>query len=352
MFKIVDPVKGELYEPLIILPKAEVNYLHSNYISVNGKAVNSSIHFHINEKMQKSYQVMIGENPGLITSGKNEESDKKDFTIPATYTPLVKNVPNNLKVISAVKSEGIVYNQYRRVISYDHIPVITYFAKAESDIVNVDLKKSGNNIGYIIGAGDKVPEELEQMGYKVSYLNESSLTDENLKNYDAIIVGIRAYNIYDYLTDKNETLNRYVQNGGNLIVQYLKSNFIGDKKIAAGPYPFSINAGSRVTEENAKVHILLPEHPVLNYPNKITEKDFEGWVQERSTYQADKSDTDFEKPLGMSDTGEQESDGSLLIAKYGKGNFVYLSLVLFRELPAGNPGAFRIMANCIALPKN
>ena len=147
-------------------------------------------------------------------------------------------------------------------------------------------------------------------------------------------------------------MNRYVQNGGNLIVQYLKSNLVGQKKIIAGPYPFTIDGSNRVTEEAAAVSFLLPQHTILNYPNKITDKDFEGWVQERSTYQAIKTDEHFEMPLGMNDKADKQSNGSLAIAKYGKGNFVYASLVFFRQLPAGVPGAYRLMANLIALPKN
>ena len=178
------------------------------------------------------------------------------------------------------------------------------------------------------------------------------MNEENLKQFDAIIVGIRAYNLYEYLSNKNEVLNQYVANGGNLIVQYMKSNQVGLKRIKAGPYPFSINAGLRVTEEDAKVNFLLPEHPAFNYPNKITEKDFDGWVQERSTYQAEQVDAHYDALIGMKDKNEKESNGSLIIAKYGKGNFVYLSLVMFRQLPAGVPGAYRLMANLIALPKN
>ncbi|MDE3144447.1 MAG: PIG-L family deacetylase, partial [Bacteroidota bacterium] len=140
---------------------------------------------------------------------------------------------------------------------------------------------------------------------------------------------------------------------GNLIVQYLKSNLVGLKNVKVGPYKFMVNSGSRITEEDAKVNFVLPQHPVLNYPNKITDADFKNWVQERSTYQAEQSDPHFETPLSMKDSGDKdETKGSLVIAKYGKGNFAYVSLVLFRQLPAGNAGAYKIMANLIALPKN
>jgi hypothetical protein len=142
---------------------------------------------------------------------------------------------------------------------------------------------------------------------------------------------------------------RYVEQGGNMIVQYLKSNTVGQKKVKAGPYPFIVDPSTRVTEEDAAVNFLLPQHPVLNFPNKITDEDFKDWIQERSTYQMVQIDPRYETPLGMNDKGEKQSNGSLVIAPYGKGNFVYAGLVFFRQLPAGVPGAYRLMANLIAL---
>jgi hypothetical protein len=190
------------------------------------------------------------------------------------------------------------------------------------------------------------------MGFEVVYLQEKDITLQNLHQYDAVVTGIRAFNIHDWLTSKNDILNAYVQGGGNLIVQYLKSNTVGSQKIKVGPYDFTVNAQSRVTEENAAVNFLLPKHSVLNYPNKISSKDFKNWVQERSTYQAINFDKNYEAILSMNDEGEQPANGSLIIAKYGKGNFVYSSLVLFRQLPQGIAGAFKLLANMIALPKN
>jgi hypothetical protein len=147
-------------------------------------------------------------------------------------------------------------------------------------------------------------------------------------------------------------LMRYINNGGNLIVQYNRSNQIGSGQIKVGPYPFGVN-NTRITDETADVHILLPNHPVLNYPNKITTADFAGWIQERSIYHAANPDAHYEAPIAMHDPNEkQETSGSLIIAKYGKGNFVYTGIVFFRELPAGVGGAYRLMANLIALPKN
>ena len=245
-----------------------------------------------------------------------------------------------------------LFNGSSKTIAYDHIPNITYFTPAKTNLLNLNIKIVGKKVGFIIGAGDKMPQALEQLGYEVKILTEAEITFDNLKQFDAIITGIRASNIFEFLTAKNDVLNKYVENGGNLISQYIKSNTVGLKNLKLGPYPFSITTGSRITEENAKVNFRLSDHTVLNFPNKITEADFEGWTQERSTYQVVQSDTHYEMPLAMNDTGEKESNGSLAITKYGKGNFAYLSLVLFRQLPAGVPGAYRILANLIALPKN
>jgi LmbE family N-acetylglucosaminyl deacetylase len=292
-FKTIDPVRGEVYQPVAVLPAHEENFDKENYLVVD----------------------------------KNNAGDK----------------------IETQQKNGV----NTHTIKYDHIPTLTYFKPAKANIVSLNLKIKGKRIGYIAGAGDKLPEALEAMGYDVKYLTEKDVTETNLKKFDAIITGIRAYNMYAWLSNKNDVLNNYVNNGGNLIVQYLKSNTVGLSKVKVGPYPFVVNAGSRVTEENAAVKFALPKHPVLNYPNKITNKDFEGWTQERSTYQAEQFDTTrFTTPLAMNDTDEKESNGSLAIAKYGKGNFAYVSLVLFRQLPAGVPGAYRLLANLIALPKN
>lgn len=267
------------------------------------------------------------------------------------FTPQSKD-ENTSEEIKLTTADG-KYNSYTKVIAYNHIPTITYFPEAKANLIKLDIKIIGKKIGYIEGAGDKVPDALRALGYDVTVLSEKDITDENLKQYDAVITGIRAYNIYQFLSDKNDVLMRYVHNGGNMIVQYMKSNETEKgMHITVGPYPFSISSGARVTEEDAKVNFLLPDCAALNYPNKITEKDFDGWVQERSTYEAVTLDSHYETPLGMSDTGEPQRKGSLAIAKYGKGNFVYASLVFFRQLPAGVPGAYRLIANLIALPKN
>jgi LmbE family N-acetylglucosaminyl deacetylase len=234
-----------------------------------------------------------------------------------------------------------------RHIHYDHIPDIYYFLNDTAKITLKDVKTAGSKIGYIEGAGDKVPAALALMGYQVTVLKEKDITAAYLSQFDAVMTGVRAYNVHSYLFDKNNVFNEYVKNGGNMIVQYNVNGF-SDPHGTIGPYPFTISR-SRITDEHSPVRFLLPQHPVLNYPNRITQADFLGWKQERGIYSAEQLDPAFKAPLGMSDPGEEEQHGSLIIADYGKGKFVYTGIVFFRELPAGINGAYRLLANIIAL---
>lgn len=365
LYKYVDPVRGEVYQPTTVVTPLIVSLnpdlVLTNVFPRNAATINPMIQVHYKSNftlLNASVNIVIEQagdkvyNKDTILSFETGKSYSLDIPVKKIFNP---KFDNNFSVSIGLKENGKTkfYSHYLRKISYDHIPNINYFYKDNVRVITDSIKVKGTKIGYIIGAGDKVPEAITAMGYEVKYLFEKDINIENLKQFDAVITGIRAYNIYEWLSSKNDALNTYVKNGGNLIVQYLKSNTVGLNKVKVGPYPFVVNAGSRVTEENAAVKFTLPNHSVLNYPNKITSQDFEGWTQERSTYQAEQLDTThFQTPLTMNDTGEKESNGSLAIAKYGKGNFAYVSLVLFRQLPAGVPGAYKILANLIALPKN
>jgi hypothetical protein len=210
----------------------------------------------------------------------------------------------------------------------------------------VNLQIRGTRIGYIDGAGDKVPDALSAMGYTLIRLNENTVTPESLQSLDAVITGVRAYDVHEWMAGKYRILMDYIKNGGNLIVQYNR-NPVKDSA-GMGPYPFGISS-NRVTEEDASVHFLQPENAVLHFPNEITEKDFNGWVQERGIYFATRIDPRYQAILSMHDTGEPEQNGSLIVGQYGRGSFTYTGLVFFRELPAGIPGAYRLLANIIAL---
>lgn len=347
-YKFTDPVKGELYQPLYIKPAVEVSFKSDAYL-VNGKLPQLQLNIVSNSTTalnDAQLKLTAGKVEQLISLGSLKAGEQRSITV-----NLDKQFAAEPSLMATVVWANQLYNQKGRTIAYDHIPLIYYTQTAQTRLSKVEMVTKGKRIGYIPGAGDKLPQALEQMGYEVKILHEDDFTPAVLNGLDAIITGVRAYNIHEYLSAKYEALMAYIQQGGNLIVQYNTNNQIGPVKAKIGPYPFTITR-TRVTEEDASVNFLLPEHPVLNTPNKISAKDFEGWIQERSIYHAEGIDPAFAAPLGMHDQGEKENNGSLIIAPYGKGNFVYTGIVFFRELPAGVSGAYRLMANLIALPKN
>ena len=182
-------------------------------------------------------------------------------------------------------------------------------------------------------------------------LTDEQLATGNLSRYDAIVAGVRAFNVNDRLPRYHDHLMEYVKNGGNFIVQYNTNTRLGPMTTDPGPYPFKIG-NLRVTDEQAAVTFNNPESTVLNFPNRITQKDFSNWIQERGIYFATDVDAKYEKVFSMNDRNEKPLDGSLIIGKYGKGNFAYTGLVFFRQLPAGNPGAYRLFVNLLSLPPN
>ncbi len=337
-YKSNDPVKGEEYQPLFIIPKIELKS-------------NPELVLAINNQKQKIEQATIINGTSL-----------KKFTVNSSMPPNVKEIisgddseysiadpaKSNTEMITWSSPEnGQVYDSYKKLIQYDHIPNIVYFPKAESKLVAIDMKVAGKKAGFIPGAGDKVPDALQKMGYAVTMLGQKDLTAANLKGFDVIVTGVRAYNIFEWLNDSYEVLMNYVKEGGVLLVQYNTNNNIGPVKAKIGPYPFTISR-NRVTDETAAVKFLQPKNTLMTFPNKISEKDFDNWVQERSTYQAVDFEKNYQSLFSMRDAGESDQEGSLIYTDYGKGRFIYSSLVFFRELPAGVPGAYRLFANLIA----
>ena len=215
-------------------------------------------------------------------------------------------------------------------------------------VSKVDIKSKVKKVAYLKGAGDKIVESLENIGIKVTEFDVENLRLETILPFPTLIVGIRAFNINNDLKFKNKILWDYVKKGGTLIVQYNTSREL-DSSIVA-PYPINLSR-DRVTDENADVKFLIKDHPILNHPNKISSKDFEGWVQERGLYFPRAWDKKYQAVLSMSDKGEEEKKGSLLVADYGKGKFIYTGLSFFRELPEGVPGAYRLFLNLISYGK-
>jgi LmbE family N-acetylglucosaminyl deacetylase len=358
MYKYTDPVKGELYEPIQFVSPAFVNASPNLLVfSNNSKDEKKQIAFTIqsnttiNEKVKlyalqnKERKLIADTLLNLPKTGKTvitKTFNGKDFT-----DNVINSIGGELDVKSFYQSQS---NALKK-ISYDHIPDIFYNYQDKVKVIKLDLKTAGTKVGYIAGAGDKVPQALEQMGYTVTMLTEKDITNAYIKQFDAIITGVRAHNIHAWLSNVHPILMQYVKDGGVVVAQYNTNNSIGPVKANIAPYPFTISR-NRITDETAEVNFLLPNHPALNYPNKITQKDFDGWIQERSIYNAEKIDTAYQKILSMKDPGETAQDGSLIITDYGKGKFVYTGLVFFRELPAAVSGAYRLFANLIAKKPN
>jgi hypothetical protein len=237
------------------------------------------------------------------------------------------------------------YNRGFYDLNYDHIPKISVFPLSEAQLVKVKIASKGNAIGYLMGSGDDIPPILEQLNFKVTLLDDANLDNSDLSQFDAIITGIRAYNTNNRLAANYEKMMRYVEAGGTLIVQYNTTWGLLSDQI--GPYPFTIGR-ERVTHEEAPVTFIDPAHPLLNYPNKISAGDFQGWVQERGLYFAGTWDDRYQTMLSSSDPGEEGHEGGLLYTRYGKGIFIYTGYAWFRQLPAGVPGAIRLFVNLIS----
>ncbi len=236
------------------------------------------------------------------------------------------------------------------IIAYDHLPDQSVLLPSEAKTVRLNIKKAGEQIGYIAGAGDEVPESLRQIGYSVRTISPGIISTNSLKSFDAVVVGIRAYNVVEELKFKQHFLLDYVKNGGTLIVQYNTAGRWNEPFENIAPYPLTLSQ-DRVTDENSEVEILAKKHPLVNYPNVITASDFDGWVQERGLYFPNEWAKEFTPILSMKDDGESDKEGSLLIAKYGKGHYIYTGLSFFRELPAGVPGAYKLFANMLSVGK-
>jgi len=248
-----------------------------------------------------------------------------------------------------LKTNNSVLEEYVKVIDYDHIPKQYVRSRSEATVQRLNIKTVDKRIAYVEGAGDEVAESLGQIGYQADIFSVEDITTDNLADYDVVIIGIRAYNIHRDLRLRKEILLDFVNAGGTMIVQYNTNRGIRGDHIS--PYPLELSR-DRITDESATVSFTDPDHEVLNTPNKITSLDFKDWVQERGLYFPNEWDDRFEAPLAMSDPNEEVTKGALLIAKHGKGNFIYSGLSWFRELPAGVPGAYRLFANLIAIGSN
>lgn len=350
VFKSNDPIKGEIYQPLYILPPVTVQIPDKVLIFKDNIAKNVTVRVNA-IKSGISGDLHLELPPGWKSEPKNTtvtfSNDETEKNITFRVTP--PEIDAEGEMIPKFTYQNKTYDAEKIDIAYDHIPMQVVLLPAVSKLVKSNIKIEGKKIAYIQGAGDDIPTGLRQIGYEVTELKQSDITPERLKSFDAVVMGIRVYNVLDDFEPQQKILLQYVADGGTLLVQYNTDSRIK----TSGFSPFSIKLSrNRVTEEDAEVRLLNPNHEVLNFPNKINNLDFGGWVQERGLYFPGEWGSEFTPIFGMNDFKEPESKGSLLVSKYGKGYYIYTGLSFFRQIPAGVPGAYKLFANLISIGKN
>lgn len=355
-YKWVDPVKGECHRPFEIVPTISIEPTAPVAVSNNGAPTKvsfvvisekDSVQGRLTLKIDSGWKV----NPTYwdVVTGAKEKPVTFTFELippPPSDRDAMTITGSTSKAFAVFEAAEKTYIHTIKHIMYDHIPPVVYLDTAMVRVATTSFQSKTKKIGYIDGAGDEVAACLRLAGFEVDLLNHKTIVGGGLGAYDAIITGIRAYNTNEEIGLWQDALMRYVENGGTLVVQYNTSNFLGTVKTNVGPYPFKITR-DRVTEEGAKPIFNLANHPMLNQPNKITEADFQNWVQERGLYFAGEVAAEYEKPISWNDQGEKPLDGSIIYARKGKGHFVYTGISFFRQLPAGVPGAYRLLVNML-----
>jgi hypothetical protein len=279
----------------------------------------------------------------------------KSFTVPRgekmsiefQVTIPSRSTVGSYRIAAVANTGGSFAPPTMRTIAYPHIQTHRFYRRALLDIKTIDLKTAPVKIGYIRGSGDRVADAIKELGFTVEEIDQRTLASGDLSRFDTIVVGIRAYQVRSDIVASNQRLLDFAKNGGTLIVQYQLPATYAQQNLT----PFPTQMGPRVVDENAQVTIAEATHPIFNFPNKITSDDFKGWVQERNLYNFVQMDPKYVGLLESHDAGEPENKGGLVVANIGKGKYVYCSYSLFRQLPAGVPGAYRLLANLVSLPK-
>lgn len=349
VYKYNDDVKGEVYQPLDIVPLATSTIAEKVYIYNNDRSKTVTVKVKAGkDKIAGNVKLQLPENWSVSPVEIPFSLDRKGEEVLAVFNVSPSREISEIEIKSIITIDNQVFDKQKIDINYPHIYKQMVLKPAVAKAIRLKIKTKNEKIAYIMGAGDEIPKSLQQMGYEVEIIKPEAISAEKLSPFDVVITGIRAYNVVNALAYKQKTLLDFVKNGKTMIVQYNTLDDLVSKEMA--PFPLKISR-DRVTEEDAEVRFLAPNHPVLNYPNKITVDDFKGWKQEQGLYYPSEWDNAFTPILSANDTGEKPKDGALLIAKYGKGNYIYTGLSFFRELPEGVSGAFRLMANMIAIGK-
>ena len=342
VYKFNDPIDGEVNQLFTIVPEVDLSLSKDLVFLVPGADPSVTVTVNFRNQLLEGTLEFEGLNANQFKVLKVEEFPAQKQR---RYTVTFLQGKNGKQQLGArfKTSSGQVFDQVIHRISYPHIPNLTYFSPAQIQLIQEDWKVSGGKIGYLGGAGDEVSNVLSSLGYQVQFLTEENLEVDQLSEFQAIVVGIRAYNTQGFLASKQQILLDYVKAGGNLILQYNTSSPLVTPNL--GPYPFAIGR-DRVTVEGSPVQADW-EHSLLRTPNRLEAKDFEGWVQERGLYFASKVDERYQSPLTLQDPGEEANKGALITAQFGTGTYVYTGISFFRQLPAGVPGAIKLFINLI-----
>jgi LmbE family N-acetylglucosaminyl deacetylase len=345
----VDPVRGELYRAFEIVPAVTATLDREVIMFPNGKAQPVSVGLaagkaeasgKVRLEVPEGWKVEPAEIPFQLGARGDERTVQFQLTPP-------KGAKERGRLRVVVDSGGRSESWRVRQVNHDHIPPQAVRQPSEAQLVPFTLVTKVRRIGYIPGPGDRVAESLAAVGYEVTLLPEERLASEKLERFEAIVVGVRAFNATPRLALHRDRILKYVEQGGRFIVQYNTNNRVGPLSGLISPYPLEIGR-DRVTDETATMTPLSLVEPLMSAPNRLEPADFQGWVQERGLYFASKWDDKYRPVFSMNDPGEESLRGGLLVARYGKGSFAYTGIAFFRQLPAGVPGAYRLLANLLA----
>ena len=345
--KIIDPVDGEVYHPFAVTPPVDI-HIRESVLMFDAQATKS-----LHVSLVGGARPLSGTLHLILPHGWTASPPRHTIELPPHSGEVVyrTQITATAGASSGVALAEVTLDSTRsqrtvESVTYKHIPRQILMAPARTTLLRSGIRSPGGRAAYIEGAGDALPAAMVQLGYQVEALSDDDLALADLSGYDVIVTGIRAYNTRPALRRNQERLMRYVEQGGTYIVHYV--NVQRGESESIGPYPLSLSR-DRVAEEDAPVTMLLPDHPVFTTPNRITQLDFAGWVQERGLYFADRWDRRYDSLLASCDTGEPMRNGGLLLARYGKGTFLYNAYAFNRQLPAGVEGAYRLFANILAL---
>lgn len=338
---VVPSVSVDLNQGMMIVPYSEKPQIRRIVMTItnhSSKSVTGTVALNINSPTEWKYTA--SSKTFEMQRAGERTSIAFEVTIPARTAAGSYQISGNAMIGESLATSTM------RTVAYPHIQTHRYYRRAVVDTKVIELKTAPVKVGYLAGSGDRVPEAIRQMGFDLEMISENELASGRLARFDVIVVGIRAYQVRPDVVANNKRLLDYARDGGTLIVQYQLPAYAQQNLT-----PFPTQMGPRVADENAAMKVMVPEHPILNFPNKITQADFEGWVQERNLYNFSQLGTDYVGLIESHDTGEAENSGGLVIAKVGKGNYIYCSYSMFRQLPAGVGGAYRLFANLLSLPK-